>query len=138
VTTVRTASICFVLVGLVPLVLGRLHPFRDAGLDASVQVGDPSRGRLAFEKRCTGCHSLTDNHEGPRLRGVYGRDSGSVSDYAYSPSLKNAGIVWDARSLDKWLTDPDALIPGNNMDFQVAEPVERRDLIAFLRQSSSK
>jgi cytochrome c len=52
--------------------------------------------------------------------------------------LKNAGIVWDARSLDKWLTDPDALIPGNNMDFQVAEPVERRDLIAFLRQSSSK
>jgi len=100
--------------------------------------GDPSRGRPLFEKRCVGCHALTKNHEGPHLQGVYGRSSGSIADYAYSPALKKAKIVWDQQSLDKWLTDPDALVPGNNMDFLVSKSQERLDLIAFLRQISSK
>ena len=38
----------------------------------------------------------------------------------------------------KWLTDPDAFIPGNDMDFLVSEPQERQDLISFLRQSSGR
>jgi cytochrome c len=49
-----------------------------------------------------------------------------------------AHVVWDGSSLDKWLADPDAFIPGNEMDFQVSKPEERQDLIAFLRQISSK
>ena len=100
--------------------------------------GDPTRGEALFEKRCTGCHSLTQNHQGPRLQGVYGRTSGSVADYAYSPALKKSNVVWDQTTLDKWLTDPDAFIPGNEMDFLVSKPQERLDLIAFLRQASSK
>jgi len=50
--------------------------------------GDPVRGMELFEKRCTGCHSLTQNHQGPRLQGVFGHTSGSVADYEYSPTLK--------------------------------------------------
>jgi cytochrome c len=72
-----------------------------------VAAGDPARGKELFEKRCTGCHSLTQNHQGPRLQGVYGRVSGSVADYAYSQALKKSQITWDESSLDKWLTDPD-------------------------------
>ena len=110
-----------------------------AGLsDLPASAGDASRGRALFEKRCVGCHSLTANHEGPRLQGVFGRAAGSVADYAYSPSLKQAHVTWDEATLDKWLTDPDAYIPGNNMDFLISEPQERKDLIAFLRKNSGK
>jgi cytochrome c len=100
--------------------------------------GDPTRGAALFEKRCTGCHSLAQNHQGPRLQGVYGRTSGSVADYSYSPALKKSNVVWDQSTLDKWLTDPDAFIPGNEMDFLVSKAQERADLIAFLRQTSGK
>lgn len=106
--------------------------------DTSGGGGDPTRGAALFEKRCTGCHSLTQNHQGPRLQGVYGRTSGSVADYAYSPALKKSNVVWDQPTLDKWITDPDAFIPGNEMDFLDSKLQERLDLIAFLKQISGK
>jgi cytochrome c len=106
--------------------------------DLPINVGDTSRGQALFEKRCVGCHSLTANHEGPKLQDVFGRAAGSVADYAYSPSLKKASVMWDEATLDKWLTDPDTFVPGNNMDFLVSKPQERKDLIAFLRKSSGK
>ena len=95
--------------------------------------GDPAVGRQVFEKRCTGCHSLTQDREGPHLGGVYGRPSASIHGFDYSPALANARIVWNESTLDHWLTDPDAAFPGNNMDFRVARPQERKDLIAFFK-----
>jgi cytochrome c len=106
--------------------------------DLATSAGDASRGQALFEKRCVGCHSLTANHEGPRLQGVFERAAGSVADYTYSSSLKKANVTWDEATLDKWLTDPDAFVPGNNMDFLVSKPQERKDLIAFLRKNSGK
>jgi cytochrome c len=100
--------------------------------------GDPVNGKALFEKRCTGCHALTENHEGPRLQGVYGRTAGTATGFAYSTALKKAGIVWDYESLEKWLTDPDVFIAGNDMDFLVSKRQERMDLISYLRQSSGK
>lgn len=101
-------------------------------------AGDAKNGKLLFEKRCTGCHSLTSNKEGPRLRDVYGRQAGSVSDFNYSDELKAAHIIWDERSLDQWLTNPDAVVPDNDMAFRVSNPQERADIIQFLRLSSGK
>jgi cytochrome c len=101
-------------------------------------TADPAHGMEIFRKRCTGCHSLEQNHEGPRLLGVYGRPSGSLPDFAYSTALKKAHVVWDESSLDRWLTDPDAFLPGNEMDFLVSNPQERHDLISYLRQTSGK
>jgi len=101
-------------------------------------VGDAARGQALFEKRCTGCHALETNKQGPMLQGVYGRISGAAVGYAYSDALKKAAIVWDDESLDKWLSDPDVFIAGNNMDFLVAKAQERADLISFLRQSSDR
>jgi cytochrome c len=101
-------------------------------------AGDSARGKMLFEKRCTGCHAVAENHEGPALRGVYGRKSGTAAGFAYSAALKKAAIVWDEKSLDEWLADPDAFIAGNEMDFLVSKPQERLDLISYLRQTSGK
>ena len=100
--------------------------------------GDAARGEVVFNKRCTGCHSLTQDHEGPRLQGVYGRASGSVAGFNYSNSLRDAHVVWDDRLLERWLEDPEALVPGTNMDFRVVRPQERADLVRFLRASAGK
>lgn len=113
----------------------------ESGAGAEGQVagaGDPTRGKALFEKQCTGCHALTKNKEGPQLQGVFGRTSGTAAGFVYSAALKKAGIVWDESSLDKWLSDPDALIAGNEMDFSVADAQERMDLIKYLRLSSGK
>jgi cytochrome c len=97
-----------------------------------------SRGKETFEKRCGGCHSLDHDKEGPRLRGVYGRVSGSVSSFNYSTALKSAHISWDAESLDKWLTDPDKVVPDTDMAFHVDKADERRDIIAYLKELSAR
>ncbi|MGH9595491.1 MAG: heme-binding domain-containing protein [Edaphobacter sp.] len=102
---------------------------------AKAGAGDPVHGKLTFDKRCTGCHTIETNREGPRLRGVFGRKAGAVSDFTYSMALKASGITWNEDMLDKWLSDTDAMIPGNNMGFRVMKSVERADLIAYLKQT---
>lgn len=106
-----------------------------AASDPPAGGGDAVHGKLVFEKRCTGCHSLTENREGPRLAGVYGRVSGTVAGFEYSDALKKAKIVWDDKTLDQWLADPDAMAPDNDMEFNVPKADERRDVIAYLKQS---
>jgi cytochrome c len=101
-------------------------------------TGDPVRGQELFEKRCGGCHSLDADKEGPRLRNVYGRKAGSISTFQYSDALKRAQITWDESSLEKWLTDTESVVPGNDMDFHVPKADERTDIIEFLRASSGK
>ena len=108
----------------------------DAGSANQPGGGDPVRGKDVYEKRCTGCHAMTQDREGPRLQGVYGRASGTAAGFDYSPALKKAHIVWSDASLEQWLADPDTLVPGNNMEFHVAKPQERRDLIDFLKQGA--
>ena len=95
--------------------------------------GDPVRGRLVFASRCGGCHSLQQHREGPKLGGVVGRTSGTEPGFLYSAALKKAAVKWDTQSLDKWLADPAALVPMNNMYFHVAKTEQRRDLIAYLK-----
>ncbi|MGA9717060.1 MAG: heme-binding domain-containing protein, partial [Acidobacteriaceae bacterium] len=97
--------------------------------------GDAARGRELFGKRCTGCHSLTQDGEGPRLGGIVGRTSGSVSSYQYSAALKKAHIVWDETTLDKWLTNPDQMVPGTEMDFYVPKPEERQAIVRYLKSA---
>ena len=106
--------------------------------EAPVGEGNPMRGKALFERRCTGCHALDQNREGPQLLKVYGRTSGTAEGYVYSAALAKAKVVWDGKSLDKWLSDPDTFIPGNEMDFTLSQPQERQDLISYLKQSSGK
>lgn len=105
---------------------------------AGAANGNAETGKQLFERRCTGCHSLDKNKEGPRLRDVYGRKAGTVADFSYSNELKAANIIWDERSLDQWLLNPDAVVSDNNMAFHVSNPQQRADIIQFLRLSSGK
>src|SRR6201987_1103634 len=71
-------------VGILMLVALIIFP-RVSRADANVD-----RGKQLFEKRCTGCHSLDQDKEGPRLRGVYGRQTGQISSFKYSTALQSA------------------------------------------------
>ncbi|MGA2581022.1 MAG: c-type cytochrome [Bryobacteraceae bacterium] len=101
---------------------------------AAGQTQPAAQGKELFERRCTGCHALDRDKEGPRLGGVYGRVSGSAPSFHYSDALKNARITWDAESLDKWLADPDSLVPDNDMAFHVESAAERSGIIAYLKE----
>src|SRR5579859_3472138 len=82
-------------------------------------LGDAARGKVVFEKRCTGCHAIEVDREGPRLAGVFGRKAGGVAGFAYSAGLKNSGLTWTDTTLEKWLSDPDQVVRDNNMSFSV-------------------
>ena len=98
----------------------------------ALAAGDSQRGAQAYESRCTGCHSVEQNRVGPRHAGVVGRKAGALRDFDYSPPLKAAGFKWDTARLDRWLADPEALVPGQRMGFSVSDPVVRADLVAYL------
>lgn len=111
--------------------------FPKQGITEGGPSANAANGKALFEKRCTGCHSLDKNKEGPRLTGVYGRKAGSLADFSYSSELKNAKITWDGPMLDRWLTNPDEVVKDNDMAFHVSNPRERADIIEFLRVVSS-
>jgi cytochrome c len=96
-------------------------------------TGDASHGEALYEA-CQDCHSLDKNDVGPRHRGVFGRKAASLSDYDYSDALKSANIVWNEGTLDKWLTDPQAVAPGAKMFFHLENPQDRADVIAYLKE----
>jgi len=93
-------------------------------------------GKELFDKRCGGCHGMDRDKEGPRLGGVYGRAAASVSSFEYSAALKQSKITWTAETLEKWLADPDKLVPDNDMPFHVQDANERHEIIAYLKQLS--
>lgn len=104
-----------------------------AAIASDKPVGDPQHGKTLYQV-CMGCHSLDENDVGPRHRGVLGRVAGSVPDYAYSPALKNSHIVWDRDTLDRWLSNPQGLVPGVKMFFAMPNPQDRADVIAYLAE----
>lgn len=74
---------------------------------------------------------------GPSLAGIIGRKAGSESSYNYSPAMKQANIVWDAKTLDAYLSDPQKLVPGNRMPFPgLKTDNDRADVIAFFATSA--
>jgi cytochrome c len=119
------------LAGFAFLVAGSSHSLLGQGQA-------PANGKELFERRCGGCHALDRDKEGPRLRGVYGRVAGSVDSFEYSDALKKSKILWNDESLEKWLADPEQLVPNNNMAFHLDKAAERLDIIAYLKNSPGR
>ena len=109
-----------------------------AGPAMNATAADAAHGQELYESRCGGCHSLDSNRVGPAHRGVFGRKAGTAPGFSYSPAVKNSGVVWEEKTLNAWLTDPQALIPGQRMNFRVATAEDRADIIAYLRQQSGR
>jgi len=96
-------------------------------------VGDPAHGKTLYQA-CQACHSIDDDDLGPKHRGVVGRRAGTVADYNYSLALRNSGLTWDPTTLDRWLSNPSALVPGTKMYFKIDDAQTRADLIAYLAE----
>jgi nitrite reductase (NO-forming) len=101
---------------------------------AAVSSGTVAAGQQVY-KKCRACHSVTPgkNMVGPSLAGVVGRKAGTEAGYSYSQAMKQANIVWDVKSLDAYLTNPQKLVPGNKMPFPgLKSDHDRDDIIAYL------
>ncbi len=99
---------------------------------AHAQTGSVPQGKQLFESRCIGCHSLDANRVGPALGTVVGRIAGKANGFEYSAALGLATHVWDAPRLKAWLTNPEALVPGQAMGYRVDSAFDRDDLVAYL------
>lgn len=119
--------------GLALLVFGTLA---GGGPTPPPPPGDARRGAEAF-RACAACHSVEPGVHltGPSLARIWGRPAGTVEGFGrYSEALRRSGVVWTAATLDRWLEDPAALVPGNTMIFPgVKDPRERADLVAYLQ-----
>jgi len=98
-------------------------------------AGDAARGAAIYD-RCAACHALEYDRTGPRHCGLIGRKAGSVPGFAYSEAMKRSGIVWNARTLDRFLAAPLKALPGTSMGYAgISDAQERRDLIAYLESA---
>jgi cytochrome c len=103
--------------------------------------GDATKGKAAFAK-CGICHQVGPGAKtviGPELNGIVGRKAASIADFPYSPGMKKlgeAGFVWTPENIDKWITDPKAMIPDSSMALLfpgMPDAGERADVIAYLK-----
>jgi cytochrome c2 len=98
--------------------------------------GDVARGEVKFQD-CAACHKLETgaNNVGPSLHGIFTRKAGELADFRYSPAIKRSGIGWSPETLDTFITDPQAVVPGNRMPYAgMASASDRADLIAYLQK----
>jgi cytochrome c len=100
--------------------------------------GDAARGEVKFQD-CAACHKLEAgaNNVGPSLHGIFLRKAGELADFRYSPAIKRSGIAWTPETLDKFITDPQAMVPANRMPYAgMAGASDRADLIAYLQNAT--
>ena len=105
-----------------------------------LRAADVEKGKAVFEQ-CAACHSLdgSGDYDGPTLKGVIGRKAGSLEDYRYSAAMKRSDVTWDAGTLDQYVADPQAFIPGNRMAFAgIGDNTQRDDLVAYLAVATKK
>ena len=103
---------------------------------AQTAPGDPARGAALFQQ-CAACHSVEPGVHltGPSLATIWNQRAGAVAGFGrYSDALKHAGIHWDAATLNKWLTRPQAVVPETTMTFPGMENARQRaDVVAYLK-----
>jgi cytochrome c len=105
----------------------------------AMAAGDAEKGKRLY-RACVACHSLEPGRHmtGPSLAGIWGHRAGKIAGFnRYSDPLKSSTIVWNAETLDAWLKNPRAMIPGNRMTFRgIANRQVREDLLAYLQTAA--
>lgn len=108
-----------------------------AGAQFQVPTLPPPDPATLFANQCGTCHSLNPadpSRQGPLLKGVFGREVGSLPGFKYSPGFATAGFIWDEQHLDRWLTDPQSLITGAVMLYKQPNPKIRLAIIQYLKE----
>ena len=105
----QRAPVVMLLVAI-PDVVGAGPTWLQAQADRQIRlVASTEKGALLFQNRCATCHAAQEvgpEKFGPNLRGVFGQQAGSLPGYNYSADLRNSRVIWNAQSLDEYLTDP--------------------------------
>ena len=111
----------------------------DADLDARLAAANLKRGQLLYMV-CKACHDVEaglPHKVGPNLHGMFGRKAGTAEGFKYTDALVKSGIVWTPETMDAWLKQPGALVPGNGMAFAgIANDADRASLVAWLMANS--
>lgn len=96
-------------------------------------------GKIAFNNRCRTCHSVRegDNRLGPSLHNIFGSKAGSSGFESYSQAMRNSGITWNEETLNKFIANPDAVVPGNNMKPYpgITDEAERKQIVDYLESA---
>lgn len=99
---------------------------------------DALRGEQVYS-RCMACHALASDRVGPHHCGLIGRKAGSVAGFDYSAAMKRSNIVWNDKTLDRFLASPMKAVPGTTMTYDgVPDATDRADLIAYLRLANAR
>lgn len=113
----------------------------DCAVMTAAQAAEPQSvdGEVAFNNSCRTCHTWKagDNRLGPNLHGIIGRKAGDADGFAYSDLLKKSGLTWDEATLEKFITNPDSVIAGNNMKpyTGITDGAVLKGIIAFLKSN---
>ena len=105
------------------------------------QPASDDTGQQAFNNSCRTCHSVKegDNRLGPNLNKILGRKAGALPDYNYSPSMKDAGFVWDQAKLTHFMVNPDEVVSGNKMQpYGGISAEEAAKVVAFLQAAGAQ
>lgn len=105
-----------------------------------VPKGVPPSGEKLFGQQCGACHSTIagEARVGPSLAGIMGRTAGKSPGFTYSRTLRASQIRWNEKTLNLWLADSNAEIPGSIMNYRQSDPAKRLAIIAYLKKLSAK
>lgn len=125
------AIVAAMLVVALTVAVGMAPAAGNEAVKAAVDSAQIKQGEIVYS-RCMACHALAYDRTGPHHCGLFGRRAGSVPGFVYSAAMKNADIVWNAKTLDHFLTNPTKAVPGTSMGYAgITDSKERAALIAY-------
>jgi len=125
----RTTIVALCIAAAMPLAARAQMPLPDDN-------AAPADGATLFLNQCGTCHTVEHGaapRQGPNLAGVVGRKAGSQPGFAYSAGFAQADWVWDPPHLDRWLTNPQAMIASAVMPYKQADAAVRAAIIDWLK-----
>jgi len=130
----------FTTVLMAVVVLGSGAP-RAGELEDRISAANPKRGQLLY-LQCKACHDVeagVPHKVGPNLNGIFGRTAGAAPGFRFTDAMAKSGVVWTPGTMDTWLKQPGAMIPGNGMAFPgIASDTDRAAVIAYLLSSTGQ
>lgn len=92
--------------------------------------------RPASFAQCAVCHKTEPGETGigPTLAGVFGAKAGHIDGFKYSEAMSESDVTWNQATLDRFLADPKAVVPGTTMAYPgMKDAAKRAEIIAYLK-----